>query len=193
MFALGCDLVECVQVESGERGNPHHHEFSDRIIRPRDTVYMDIMTSYMGYRTCYYRTFFMGKPTLKQKDAYKRALGWLNKAIDAVGPDKTTADIAGAFPEAKEFGWENEAVAMALQWGHGLGLALYERPVISRMFSIDYPYPLAENNVFALETFADADDGINGVRIEEMIQVTKNGRKVLTHYPIDDFEAITIW
>ena len=67
LYAKGCDLVECVQVESGERGNPHSHEFSDRFIRPGDSVYMDIMTCYMGYRTCYYRTFFVGKPTQVQK------------------------------------------------------------------------------------------------------------------------------
>ena len=193
LYAKGCDLVECVQVESGERGNPHSHEFSDRFIRPGDSVYMDIMTCYMGYRTCYYRTFFVGKPTQAQKDAYKLALEWLYNAINAVVPGKTTADIASAFPPAEEFGYENEEAAMCLQWGHGLGLSLYERPTTSRMFSLEHPYPIQENSTFALETFSDAGDGINGVRIEEMVQVTKDGRKVLTRYPIDDFDALVCW
>ena len=193
MFERGCDLVECVNVESGERGNPHSHEFSDKLIRPGEIVYIDIMASYMGYRTCYYRTFFVGKPTESQKDAYKVALEWLQKSINAVGPDKTTADIAKAFPEAKDFGYESEKSAMCLQWGHGIGLGLYERPIISRLYSLKHPYPIIENNVFALETFAEARDGINAVRLEEMVQVTKDGRKVLTQYPIDDFDAITCW
>ena len=193
MFERGCDLVECVNVESGERGNPHSHEFSDRLIRPGDIVYIDIMASYMGYRTCYYRTFFVGKPTKAQKDAYKVALDWLQSSIQAVGPNKTTADIAKAFPEAKEFGYKDEKSAMCLQWGHGIGLGLYERPIISRLYSLERIYPIKENNTFALETFAQAADGESAVRIEEMVQVTGNGRKVLTKYPIDDFDALTCW
>ena len=193
MFERGCDLVECVNVESGERSNPHSHEFSDRMIRPGDIVYIDIMASYMGYRTCYYRTFFAGKPTKDQKEAYKVALNWLQNAVEAVTANKTTADIARAFPEAKEFGYKDEKSAMCLQWGHGIGLGLYERPIISRLYSIDYPYPIVENNTFALETFAEAGDGVNGVRLEEMVVVTGNGRKVITKYPIDDFDAITCW
>ena len=193
MFLRGSDLVECVNVESGERGNPHSHEFSDRLIRPGDIVYIDIMASHMGYRTCYYRTFFVGKPTPRQEDAYKLALEWLQNAIDGVAPGKTTADIAGAFPEAEDFGYESERAAMCLQWGHGVGLSLYERPIISRLYSLEHPYPIAENNTFALETFAEAGDGVNGVRIEEMVQVTGDGRKVLTLYPIEDLAALTCW
>lgn len=193
MFERGCDLVECVNVESGERSNPHSHEFSDRMIRPGDIVYLDIMASYMGYRTCYYRTFFVGKPTKVQRQAYKVALDWLNNAIEAVSPNKTTADIAKAFPKATDFGYRDEKSAMCLQWGHGIGLGLYERPIISRLYSIDYPYPIVENNTFALETFAEAGDGINGVRLEEMVVVTKEGRKVITRYPINDFNAISCW
>jgi len=197
MFERGCDLVECVNVESGERTNPHHHEFSDRLIRPGDVVYIDIMTSFMGYRTCYYRTFFVGKPSKEQKDAYKLALQWLQDSVDSVKAGKTTGDLVKNWPKAEDFGWEDEEIAMDLQVGHGVGLNLYERPLMSRLFSFKYPYQLVENNVLALETFNSVGKGRrfrdNGVRIEEMVQVTKEGSNLLTKYPIADLDALTCW
>lgn len=194
-YGLGSELVECVNVESGERGNPHSHEFSDKIIRPGEVVYMDIMNSYLGYMTCYYRTFFMGKPSKKIKEAYKIVNEWLDRAIDKIKPGATTAEVAAAFPPAREFGFPDESTAMCLQWGHGVGLCLWERPIISRMFSMEHPYTIEENMTFAMETWADAYDGMNGVRIEEMMQVTKDGSRRLTKYPIayEDIEYLTCW
>ncbi|MGW8367944.1 MAG: M24 family metallopeptidase, partial [Gammaproteobacteria bacterium] len=46
--------MNCV---SGPRSNPHPNDFSDRMIRPGDLVFIDIMSHYLGYATCYYRTF----------------------------------------------------------------------------------------------------------------------------------------
>ena len=43
-----------------ERCSPHPHVFSDRMMRPGDPVFYDILHSYMGYRTCYYRCFAIG-------------------------------------------------------------------------------------------------------------------------------------
>ncbi len=57
LYDLGSEYVEAVNAISGERCNPHPHVFSDRVLRPGDPVYYDILHSYMGYRTCYYRTF----------------------------------------------------------------------------------------------------------------------------------------
>ncbi|MCL5070540.1 MAG: Xaa-Pro peptidase family protein [Actinobacteria bacterium] len=194
-YDLGSELVECVNVESGERGNPHSHEFSDKIIRPGEVVYMDIMNSYLGYETCYYRTFFMGRPSGKIKDAYKIVNEWLDRAIDKIKPGATTAEVAAAFPPAAEFGFPDERTAMCLQWGHGVGLCLWEKPIISRMFSLENPYPIVEDMVFAMETWADAYDGMNGVRIEEMMHVTKDGSRRLTKYPIayEDIDYLTCW
>ena len=57
LYDLGSEYVEAVNAISGERCNPHPHVFSDRVLRPGDPVYYDILHSYMGYRTCYYRCF----------------------------------------------------------------------------------------------------------------------------------------
>ncbi len=60
LYDLGSEYVEGVNAISGERCNPHPHVFSDRVLRPGDPVYFDILHSYMGYRTCYYRSFSIG-------------------------------------------------------------------------------------------------------------------------------------
>ena len=60
LYELGSDQVEAVNAISGERCNPHPHNFTDRIIRPGDQAFFDIIHSFNGYRTCYYRTFGVG-------------------------------------------------------------------------------------------------------------------------------------
>jgi len=186
LYTLGSDLVECVNSVAGERGKPHPHTFSDRIIRPGDMVFLDIMHSYMGYRTCYYRTFSCGKPTKAQLEAYSLAWKWLKDSIDAVKPGGTTADVAKAWPAPDKFGLKTEDEAFLLQFGHGVGMSIWEKPVISRLFSLKNPYPIKEGMVFALETYCPSADGQGAARIEEEVVVTKEGAERIFRYPIEE-------
>ena len=61
LLSQGSDGVEAINAISGERCSPHPHNFTDRIIRPGDQAFFDIMHSFIGYRTCYYRTFNVGR------------------------------------------------------------------------------------------------------------------------------------
>jgi len=153
LYSMGSDDVEAVNAVAGERCSPHPHNFTDRLIRPGDQAFFDIIQSYMGYRTCYYRTFSVGSATDAQRDAYKRARGWMDAAIARVRPGVGTDQIAAVFPKAEEFGFPNEMEAFALQFGHGLGVALHERPIVSRLVSMDNPYEIKAGMVFALETY----------------------------------------
>ncbi len=186
LYSLGSELVECVNSVAGERGKPHPHTFSDRIIRPGDMIFLDIMHSYMGYRTCYYRTFICGKPSREQLEAYATAWKWLKNSIDAVKPGATTADVAKAWPAPGEFGLKTENEAFLLQFGHGVGLSIWEKPVISRLFSLEHPYPMREGMVFALETYCPSADGRGAARIEEEVVVTKDGHERIFRYPIEE-------
>ena len=186
LYTLGSDLVECVNSVSGPRGAPHPHTFSDRIIRPGDMVYLDIMHSYNGYRTCYYRTFICGKPTKAQLESYETAWEWLKNSMDAVRPGATTADIASCWPAAEDFGFKNEEEAFLLQFGHGVGMSLWEKPVISRLFSLRHPFKIQENMVFALETWCPSKDGKGASRIEEEIVVTSADHERLFAFPADE-------
>jgi Xaa-Pro dipeptidase len=184
LFRLGSERVECVNSVSGPRGTPHCHTFSDRIIQPGDMVYLDIMHSFNGYRTCYYRTFSCGVPNQHQTAAYELASKWISASIDAIRPGASIDEVAGAWPSAREFGYENEDEAFLLQYGHGIGLSLWERPIISRRFSGQKKI-LQEGMVFAVETWKGAEDGSGAARIEEEVVVTATGCEVITNFPSD--------
>jgi Xaa-Pro dipeptidase len=186
LYEMGSDDVEAINAVSGERCSPHPHNFTDRLIRPGDQVYFDIIQSFNGYRTCYYRTFAVGRCTAAQRDAYTKAREWIDAAIQLVKPGVGTDQIARLWPAATDFGFDDEMAAFGLQFGHGLGLALHERPIISRLNSLEHPVELKEGMVFALETFCPASDGFSAARIEEEVVVTADGPRVITLFPAEE-------
>jgi len=185
LYDLGSEYVEAVNAISGERCNPHPHVFSDRMLRPGDPVYYDILHSYMGYLTCYYRTFVIGSASLAMVDAYKRCRDYLDAAIELIRPGRSTGEVAAVWPRAQDFGFPNEEAAFALQYGHGIGLAIWEKPVISRLVSLEHPQEIKPGMVFALETFWPSTDGWSAARIEEEIVVTATGHEVITRFPAE--------
>jgi Xaa-Pro aminopeptidase len=186
LYDLGSEHVEGVNAISGERCSPHPHVYTDRMLRPGDPAYFDILHSYLGYRTCYYRTFAVGSASRAQADAYKRCRDLLDNAIDLIKPGVTTAEVAATWPRAEEFGFPNEEAAFALQFGHGVGLSIWEKPIISRLVSLDHPEVIEEGMVFALETFWPAADGWSAARIEEQLVVTADGCHVITRFPAEE-------
>jgi Xaa-Pro aminopeptidase len=186
LFELGSEQVEAINAVSGDRCNPHPHVFSDRLLRPGDQAFFDVIHSFMGYRTCYYRTFNVGGISQAQLDAYKQCREWLDAAIDLVRPGATTDEIALVWPTAQELGFPDEESCFGLQFGHGVGVGLYEPPMISRVHSLDCPMVLEEGMVFALETYCAATDGRSAARIEEEVVVTKDGNRVLTRFPAEE-------
>jgi Xaa-Pro dipeptidase len=186
LYEMGSDQVEAVNAVSGERCNPHPHNFSDRLIRPGDQAFFDIIHSFNGYRTCYYRTFGVGSATPSQRDAYTKAREWMDASINMVKPGVGTDEVAAVWPKAEEFGFESEMAAFGLQFGHGLGLGLHERPIISRLNSMTEPIELRAGMVFALETYCPASDGFSAARIEEEVVVTPDGPRILTLFPAQD-------
>ena len=85
LYEMGSDDVEAINAVAGERCSPHPHNFTDRLIRPGDQAFFDIIQAFMGYRTCYYRTFNVGRATDPQRDAYKKARVWMDDALALVG------------------------------------------------------------------------------------------------------------
>jgi len=186
LFEMGSEFVEAINSIAGERCSPHPHVFSDRLIRPGDQAYFDIIHVFNGYRTCYYRTFVVGRATTAQRDAFKRAREWMDAAIELVKPGVGTDQIAAVWPKAEEFGFADEMDAFGLQFGHGVGVSLHERPIISRLNSFDDPVEIKEGMLFALETYCPASDGRSAARIEEEVVVTADGCKVITLFPCEE-------
>jgi Xaa-Pro dipeptidase len=124
-------------IDFGERCNPHPHNFTDRMIRPGDQAFFDILQSFMGYRTCYYRTFNVVRATPAQHDVYKKAREWLTTPSLASARRKHRTYLRGLSEGQRiRLSRRNGGVWLA---GHGLGLNLHERSIISRVASMDLP------------------------------------------------------
>jgi Xaa-Pro dipeptidase len=185
LYEHGSEEVEAVNSISGERCSPHPHVFSDRLLRPGDTAYFDIIHAFNGYRTCYYRTLNVGNANARQREAYRRAREFMDNAIAEIRPGASSADVVRHFPAAQEFGFATEEEAFGLQYCHGLGLSNWERPLMSRYHSFEHPVTLQPGMVFAIETYWPTPDGSAAARIEEEVVVTESGCQLLTRFPAD--------
>jgi Xaa-Pro aminopeptidase len=115
---------------------------------------------------------------------YRRTYEMLQRGLEKLRPGNTTADVCKAWPEAKYWGFQNESQAFGLAFGHGVGVGLWERPIIQRLYSIDHPVELKEGMVIAIETYDG--EGIDGARIEEMVVITKEGPDVISKFPCSE-------
>jgi Xaa-Pro aminopeptidase len=182
----GMEDVEDIIVSSGPNAWPNWRNFSDRIIRPGEIVIIDLAAlTWNGFKSCYYRTYCAGgTPTDEHRSYYDTALKWLYDSIDAVHAGTTTREIAAKWPSAMEtWGYEDEDQAAANLWGHGLGLAQYDMPVISRIWSLDHPQTIEPGMVFALETQHGKVHDF-GVRIEEMLIVHEDSTEIISTFPV---------
>jgi Xaa-Pro dipeptidase len=170
LYEMGSDCVEAINAISGERCSPHPHNFTDRLIRPGDQAFFD-------------RTFSVGRATQPQLDAYKQAREWMDRAIALLKPGVSSDTVAASFPTAQDIAFASEMDAFGLNFCHGLGLGLHERPLISRLNSLEEPIELKVGMVFAVETYCPASDGVSAARIEEEVILTPNGPKVISLYP----------
>ncbi len=170
-------------------------DLSDRVIRPGDVVYADFYNiGYNGYRSCYYRTFSCGPAGQAAHDAYKRAVDNLYSVLGAIRAGVSTDEVARRFPDAAGEYWDYYGVTAGWQmttnhWGHGLGLSLYEIPLIWRGISLDHPMTLEEGMTMAVET--QDRDGSQGVRVEEMVVVRRDGVEVLSRWPVWAITEVT--
>ena len=128
----------------------------------------------------------MGSSTPAQRDAYKQAREWMDRGLAGIKAGVGTDEVAALLPAAEEFGFGSEMEAFGLQFAHGLGLGLHERPIISRLNSMKEPVELQVGMVFALETYCPASDGFSAARIEEEVVVTEDGPRILTLFPAQD-------
>jgi len=181
MHRLGAQWVHNVQVTSGNRTHPHPHLSSDRLIQPGDMIFMDVVLLYNGYHTCVYRCFCCGKPTQRQIDMHKRCLDIQLAGIDMIKPGTSTDQVVKVWPTASSMGAKSEAEVFGLQYGHGIGVGLWEFPIISHLYSHEHPVVIEPGMVFALETYAG--EGYDGVRLEDEVVVTETGIEVITKFP----------
>lgn len=188
-------MVQGGYVTSGPNTWPKHQaNTTDRQIRPGDIVYADFYNiGYLGYRSCYYRTFSIGEPTEAQKDAYEIARDNLYDVLERIEPGATTDEICEGFPdmEGEHADWYDATDHWQMttnHWAHGLGLQLYEVPLIWRGLSPDHPIEIEEGMTMAVETMEPAER--QGVRVEEMVVVREDGVEILSQWPVEEITVI---
>ena len=122
LFDLGSEHVDNINAVSGERCSPHPHVFTDRIIRPGDQAFFDIIQTFVGYKTCYYRTFVVG--TRHRRPARRLQEGpRVDRRLDRADAARASAPTRSrsVWPKAEEFGFSSEMECFGLQFGHGVG------------------------------------------------------------------------
>ena len=117
------------------------------------------------------------RPTQKEKDLYRECYDSMYAAIGAVRAGATTADVAKHFPPYDDDKYGSVSLQ---QFGHSIGLSLYEGMWISRAYSLKYPAELKRNMYFAIETFAGHPGLEQTVRLEENLVVTDRGHEIFT-------------
>jgi len=126
-----------------------------------------------------------GRATPAHRNAYKRCREWLDASIALIKPGVSTDKVCSVWPKRRSSApGRDERIRPAVRpW---LGLALHERPIISRVVSVDHPTEIKEGMVFALETYCPATDGYSAARIEEEVVVTDKGCRVITLFPAEE-------
>lgn len=189
LYEEGADHTEDLVVMSGTNTNPYGLTFTDRMIRPGDLVYVDVDgNSYMGYKTCIYRTFCCGKATQEQKEIYQECRDMLYSAVKRVSAGITDHEVMSAWPDSPAYwGYKEWADVSPLATGHGIGLTLHDRPFLNSVNRAvgTPPTALQANMVICLETWTGKKGGKDGVRLEEMVLVKKDGFEVLSKFPIE--------
>ncbi len=193
--AAGYELGAELAVPGGWRTGPStfdrgFHQ-TTRIVQVGDLVYGALCgLTYLNYRTCTYRTFIVGrKPNQKEKDWHKKVLDRLDALIEEIKPGKTTGDAAKHFPPASTWGYKEECEVLASEIGHGIGMGgpggNYDIPIINRLWSLKHPQPIEQGMAIAVEC-REGEHRVGGVRLENMLVVTKDGAEIIDHFPRDE-------
>jgi Xaa-Pro aminopeptidase len=108
----------------------------------------------------------------------------MDAVIDAIKPGKTTADAARILLPALARGYRSEAEALTMEVGHGIGMHHYCPPLIHAEWSLKHPQVFEPGMALALEV-DEGEPRACGVRVENMIIITKEGPEIIDHIPRD--------
>lgn len=163
-------------VGSGPNGAKPHHEPGPRVIRPGDLVVMDFGALVDGYCSDMTRTVCVGDPTPTQARMLEVVLAAQAAGVAAVRAGVPTREVDRACRDViTEAGWKE---AFGHPAGHGVGLEIHEAPRVSWV----------TDDVLEAGHVVTVEPGVylpehGGVRIEDTVLVTADGRRALTHTP----------
>jgi len=151
-----------------------HHAPTNRKLKKKDIVLIDMGMKYQGYCSDMSRTFFTAKPTTHQAEIYDLVLEAQENGLKNIKAG-TTGSQADAFSRdiINKAGYQDY---YSHAGGHGIGLDVHETPSLSTNFKDKFK----TNMVVTVEPGIYLP-GKFGVRIEDMTLITKTGNKLLTN------------
>jgi Xaa-Pro aminopeptidase len=160
-------------VASGPRGALPHAQPTNKKLKAGEAVVFDMGAKFQGYCSDMTRTVFVGKADRKGREIYEIVLEAQLKALGGVRAGNTGAAVdALAREHIKGKGYGPQ---FGHSLGHGVGLVVHEQPVLHSRNA----KPLPANSVVTVEPGIYLPDW-GGVRIEDMVVVTKSGCQILS-------------
>lgn len=153
------------------------HVFSNtRKLLTNDIVVHSRQVALNGYRAECERTFFVGKPTDKQLDAFKAAYEAQLVAMEKIAVGVTAKEVDEVARNIfQQYNLEKYCIHRT---GHGIGIGLHEEPSLR----FDNDLVLQEGMIFTIEPGIYIP-GVGGFRHSDTVVLTNEGTKLVTEYP----------
>ena len=185
-ISLGGEWIETRLLSSGPRTNPWFRESSMRRIEAGELVSFDTdLIGPYGYCADISRSWRCGddRPTDEQRRLYAHAVAQIEHNTALLRP-------GASFREVSESAWQIPDEFIANRYGsliHGVGLA-DEYPSFKHQVDFElkgYDGIVEEGMTLCVESYIGAEDGHEGVKLEEQVLVTADGPKTLSKYPLE--------
>lgn len=186
VIAQGGDYIETRLLNSGERTNPWFQETSERVIQPNELIALDTdVVGCFGYYADFSRTFHVGpdEPVAHQREIYQLAHEQVHHNMAIIKPGVT-------FKEYSDLAWDIPTRYEAHRYylsAHGVGMT-GEYPYLYHHRDYDhagYDGVFQPNMTICVESFIGAEDGGEGVKLEQHCLVTESGLQVLSQFPFE--------
>ncbi|MEM2145056.1 MAG: Xaa-Pro peptidase family protein [Candidatus Jordarchaeaceae archaeon] len=162
-------------ISSGKRTSVVHSYPSDKPISRGEIVLLDMGSNYRGYLGDITRVAFIGEPNVKQRRRFEIVFQALETAVNSIRPGVKASEVDKAARKVVESNGYGEYYLYPT--GRGMGLEIHENPWCREGDDTE----LQENMILGLFPGIYID-GEGGIRIEDMILVTKDGAEFLTKY-----------
>lgn len=163
-------------VLASERAALPHGEPSERVLAPGDAVLFDWGARCEGYVSDLTRVLFIHRMSQRQKSVYTAVLAAQTAALRRVAPGRSLAELDETARDTLKRHRRNKYFTHSL--GHGVGADVHEAPHVSGKSK----ETCRAGMVFTVEPGVYYPGRI-GVRIEDMVVVTRSGHKILTTLP----------
>ncbi|OGX38776.1 MAG: hypothetical protein A3G91_03695 [Omnitrophica WOR_2 bacterium RIFCSPLOWO2_12_FULL_50_9] len=160
-------------IASGPHSSYPHARLTGRKIRPNDLVLVDMGIDVQGYKSDLTRIFFLGRIPHLKGQVYESVRAAQQKAMDVIKAGVLGRDVDRA---ARNYLAKRKlARYFTHALGHGVGLEIHENPRLSQKSSST----LKEGMIITIEPAVYIPNKF-GIRIEDMVLVTKKGCEVLS-------------